>query len=255
MLSKEEFFGLVGFQRELKQLFISKFSTLDTQIQNVNKFLLTNIMLNDNFKYTKPEIQKAVRGYACEMLLEVLLQKYIIDVKKRDNKNCYLLTNLLIPTNADNKNKPIATQIDAIFITPKTVICIECKSVFGIINIDGGIITATSNNNTTALKPWSQNMSHIMALKDIFDSNNMFVYINNGVFLYSLGEIKQCSLEKDNIILIPNNVYNVIDFLDRTSGKPTQYNTEAIYSILKKYKPTPELEYQHIQNLNSIYKN
>lgn len=249
-MTREEYLEFYVLKKELDNLIQKEFRTLDEKWRNISKFCIKEVYLNKNFKKLSANVQKQLRGYACEIYMDTLLKYYTKKVKKLYNLDFKYLNNLILPT-VDRDGNKSTTQLDNILLMEDRIICIECKSMFGKLFIRDGQINAVSNKSNLTISPWKQNVRHILAVKDILKENNIEVpFIVNVVFMFGIAKIEELSLNKNEYLMIPTSSLKTLEYLRQTSDITSRnYNMKNIYNILSRYIPIPEDELDHINNV------
>ena len=152
------------------------------------------------------------------------------------------VSNILIPYGNEN------TQIDAVFISKKAIICIEFKNlggwIFGSENQKQWTQSFSRTEKYYFYNPVLQNKGHCKALATVLKT-----VPENIVPLIVFGE--RCELKKINC---PNidviSLHQLAAYLSRYDSvhedRFTERNVDAVFDILELYKPTPEQMQEHI---------
>ena len=204
---------------------------------------LNTKLLDDYKSFRKVGLKPHLaRGLIAEIMCKYVI-KHWANEKGLDYK---LYSNLLLPRIDGG-----TTQLDLLMITKDFSICVECKSLYGKMNINNGVIS--SSRGKRDMKPWRQNMGHIMSVKEVLKDYDL--YMHNVVYLFSYGSILEYNPVVDNKLMVNINSMTLLDSIikDRSSYhyKPlSDREIEEIDEILREYYPNVKQEIEHIRFIN-----
>ena len=188
-----------------------------------------------------------IKPYLVRGLLAEIMAKSIFTEWAKSKGIPYLYkSNLLLPR-VDGEG---TTQIDGIFITNKFAAVVECKSYYGKLTIDNGIVRSGTNKAT----PWKQNYGHILALKRLLE-DQVKLYYHNILYLFSEGVILSYEKFPDEYLIVNRVAFSVLDDIIENSEFLTdisEVEMSTISSILDKYEPTVEQEIEHIDFIQTL---
>lgn len=206
--------------------------------------ILVNFLKDDALSVAKSNNiePRLMRGMISELMCEYLFKFYI-------EENGFNTENYISNVMLTNDETGRTTQLDSICVIDKSVFVIECKSFYGPLSINNGVI----KTKTIEQEPWKQNRGHIWALEKEFGKLN---YINV-VYLFGMGLIREYKPTRgkdgDNQHLLVN--HGGLSTINKLSKDP-MYKNKAIPSQmiprLKQLIPTIEEEYAHIENINKL---
>ena len=179
------------------------------------------------------------KGYMGESVLDDYLEECSVPGYHKT------VSNILIPAGKEK------TQVDAVFISKKAIICIEFKNlggwIFGSENQKQWTQSFAKNEKYYFYNPVLQNRVHCRALAKILSTvpeNIVSLIVFSG----------RCQLKKINC---PNTTVIRLDELDEYlygfelnhEDRFTEKNVDAVQGLLELYKPTPEQIEEHIERV------
>lgn len=184
---------------------------------------------------------KKGRGAIAETMLKLVCNEWLKYYKIKG----FYIDNLILTTSEGT------TQLDGLLITDKFIACIESKSYYGEVIVNGNNIEHGEKEITY---PWNQNGTHINALL----ANFKFLVgtpTYNIVYLFSKGHIPKgnCTIVDGCQLMININSFTLLSSLYKGKTYFSVEQLNKIQSELIKYQPTIEQEEQHINYLKSIF--
>lgn len=182
------------------------------------------------------------RGLIAEIMCKYVLKHWA----RENNRDCRMLSNLLIPR-VDGGT----TQLDLLVISNDFAMSVECKSLYGRMSIKDGVIKTTRGT----LTPWKQNYGHIMSLKPILSDYDL--YFHNLVYLFSFGSITEYEPKPEEKLIVNVNSLKTLTSISTDTNffhrRPlSKVQLDNIEAQLQQYIPEVQQEVDHIQFINEF---
>lgn len=203
----------------------------------------------------KPNSSPEIRGEMCEVVLELILKKYI-----HDHNKPWFVSKGLILKDLDRLNSNYSTELDLTLFTESLVVAFECKSYKGDKKLKRECSIYTKNNNggyNFKYDVYSQHIKHFNVLhkniKQCLETHKNVKPYKICLFQFASGTLIDERDVKYKRLMPCTDEVNINRFLDSLSNREKYWNLvelKNLIHILESDKETKTIE--HLNYVKSI---
>ena len=203
----------------------------------------------------KPNSSPEIRGEMCEVVLELILKKYI-----HDHNKPWFVSKGLILKDLDRLNSNYSTELDLTLFTESLVVAFECKSYKGDKKLKRECSIYTKNNNggyNFKYDVYSQHIKHFNVLhkniKQCLETHKNVKPYKICLFQFASGTLIDERDVKYKRLMPCTDEANINRFLDSLSNREKYWNLTELKNLINTLESDKETKtIEHLNYVKSI---